>query len=691
MEPRLSTETFVCELCRKIDFGKAERQITHNPPPTEGIILDQDAARFLHPTKTHCALCKLLSGAVSRKVRGKPGDSGIHELRLCAFSYLESRYGFSRKTKGAQDSVMLFVTADSEFTLDEYFENSGLLESGLVVCYPYRAEPEFLKPRAIPEIFDYGRAKLWIDNCREKHGGECVKRLDFAGPRQLKLIDCETLDIIGAGAGAGADASIKWVALSYVWKRGMKTPFVQDFQKLPRQTSRVVQDAIAVTKHLGYQYLWVDKYCIGQSDSLELDDQIHNMHQIYNNAELTIIAAAGPDEEYGLPGVGSTMRFRQNIVHLDGMVFLSTGPDPALYAAEKSRWWTRGWTFQEGVLSRRRLVFTEHQAFFECSTASWTEAVGGLECIQDRRTVDWSSWKIGCFLLSQYRTQLHNQDLQQGTTSHSDTTVAEEEQMMDTNVAVQLLGFFRLLQQYTTRELTFDADSLNAATGLLQMLAKKTPPTLHLMGLPYIPSDDNQAVLVEPYVFASLSWHHRSGIIPRRRPDFPSWTWAGWAGGIRWMCYPYLQSSRDLKCKFHSVRFQSRDGVLISASDYMQANTSSGCYADSTTAIYFQAQQVPGSMFRMEHDGNDWENVTVDGNYLLVGSGILLPTETPAAFIDRLNDGTWSCLVLGDFADGRGRDTPKRYLLVVQWEGDTMATRVGAILAENRMGANNES
>ncbi|KAK0724499.1 hypothetical protein B0H67DRAFT_107151 [Lasiosphaeris hirsuta] len=32
-----------------------------------------------------------------------------------------------------------------------------------------------------------------------------------------------------------------------------------------------------------------------------------------------------------------------------------------------SRWSTRGWTFQEAVLSRRRLVFTAELVYFECS------------------------------------------------------------------------------------------------------------------------------------------------------------------------------------------------------------------------------------------------------------------------------------------------------------------------------------
>jgi hypothetical protein len=60
---------------------------------------------------------------------------------------------------------------------------------------------------------------------------------------------------------------------------------------------------VTVAKALGTQYLWVDKYCINQRDVSITYQQLQAMGQTYKNARFTIIAVAGEDEDFGLPGV----------------------------------------------------------------------------------------------------------------------------------------------------------------------------------------------------------------------------------------------------------------------------------------------------------------------------------------------------------------------------------------------------
>ncbi|KAH3995743.1 hypothetical protein HBI56_146050 [Parastagonospora nodorum] len=45
-----------------------------------------------------------------------------------------------------------------------------------------------------------------------------------------------------------------------------------------------------------------------------------------------------------------------------------------LYDTYQSHCSTRGWTFQEAALNRRRLVFTEDQLYFECRTMNCSES-----------------------------------------------------------------------------------------------------------------------------------------------------------------------------------------------------------------------------------------------------------------------------------------------------------------------------
>ncbi|KUJ09378.1 HET-domain-containing protein, partial [Mollisia scopiformis] len=134
----------------------------------------------------------------------------------------------------------------------------------------------------------------------------------------------------------------------------------------------VIEDSIFVTSSLGIQYLWVDRYCINQQDAADKHEQISNMDVIYANATITIIAAAGSDPDYGLPGVNGRMRkLRPNLKMRKLNIYASL---PQVYiSVKKSKWATRGWTYQEGLLSKRRLIFTDEQVHFDCNSICCAE------------------------------------------------------------------------------------------------------------------------------------------------------------------------------------------------------------------------------------------------------------------------------------------------------------------------------
>jgi hypothetical protein len=92
-----------------------------------------------------------------------------------------------------------------------------------------------------------------------------------------------------------------YLALSYVWGN-QKPSVVQIGEKLP-SLPRTIQDAITATLKLGFRYLWVDMYCIKQDNLNHVGDQIRHMDLVYRRAQATIIAAAGENPDFGLPGV----------------------------------------------------------------------------------------------------------------------------------------------------------------------------------------------------------------------------------------------------------------------------------------------------------------------------------------------------------------------------------------------------
>ena len=70
-------------------------------------------------------------------------------------------------------------------------------------------------------------------------------------------------------------------------------------------------DAMTVRKTPSLQYLWVDRVCIDPKNPEEKHNQIRQMGAIYTRAEISIIATAGKDEEFGLPGIGTKPRRSQ--------------------------------------------------------------------------------------------------------------------------------------------------------------------------------------------------------------------------------------------------------------------------------------------------------------------------------------------------------------------------------------------
>ena len=62
---------------------------------------------------------------------------------------------------------------------------------------------------------------------------------------------------------------------------------------------KTFQDAITVTRYLGFHYIWIDSLCIVQDDNEDWARESAKMSSIYANAVLTIAASAAADDTYG--------------------------------------------------------------------------------------------------------------------------------------------------------------------------------------------------------------------------------------------------------------------------------------------------------------------------------------------------------------------------------------------------------
>ena len=152
---------------------------------------------------------------------------------------------------------------------------------------------------------------------------------------------------------------VPYVALSYVWgKVDPQSYRLDDRGSFPGELPTTIEDAISVSLALQFEYLWVDKYCINQHGP-EKAIEIGRMDEIYQGAEMVIIDAVGKDPTLGLAGV-SRRRNCQPRVSVGGHTLVSLFRHP-INNVRSSKLASRGWTYQEAVLARRRLFFTEDQ------------------------------------------------------------------------------------------------------------------------------------------------------------------------------------------------------------------------------------------------------------------------------------------------------------------------------------------
>jgi hypothetical protein len=142
---------------------------------------------------------------------------------------------------------------------------------------------------------------------------------------------------------------------------------------------RTIRDTVNLVRDLGERHLWVDLICIiqGSDRSWALNSLV--MDKVYGNAYLTVCAVDGDSAYAGLqvlhahavspqPGTEKPS-LSQNIAHYSkDLLLMST--QPAESYIRRSAWNTRGWTFQERVLSPRNLIFMAGRMYFQCRCVS---------------------------------------------------------------------------------------------------------------------------------------------------------------------------------------------------------------------------------------------------------------------------------------------------------------------------------
>ncbi|KAK8849141.1 HET-domain-containing protein [Apiospora arundinis] len=260
------------------------------------------------------------------------------------------------------------------------------------------------------------------------------------------------------------------------------------------------------------------------------------MGQIYYQASLTIFAAAGPDPSYGLPGVSRARLLPDTVVHHPYAI--TPIPDKPQRYIQQSIWATRGWTYQEAYLSRRRLFFTDVQLYFECATAPREE-----------------------FLFYQGLNSAPSDDC---LFPRPDLNLLDKKTL------------FGCIVDYSRREFGFIGDRLRGFLGILAVFATRSRyRTYHIWGVPVKLTSYGIQGTYKPLLglFGSTP--------SDRSPDFPSWSWVGWSGQALKMDF----QSEDYRSLVYSVELDKGNRTEALTSTLLRRYYSFGSPPEAVPAV----------------------------------------------------------------------------------------------------------
>lgn len=327
---------------------------------------------------------------------------------------------------------------------------------------------------------------------------ECCNSHPACGPGHSKSLPTRVIDVGSrvpklkiSGGSLG-----NWVALSHCWGGNIATSTTT--KNLTARLSKLVtrhlpknfQDAISVTRWLGYRYLWIDSLCILQDSTADWENESSKMVDVYKYAVVTIAAECAADAQKGFLCRRTTddeaipISYQSHSQCISGTFFVRPY---AQIQDDCHPLASRGWVLQEFVLSPRTLHFGQKQLHWTCQTSCYGES----DPLHSRF----------------YATQsMHLKRLFFNPSKIRDSLDGDFPQN-------PILRWYEILANYSKRRLTMDRDQLPAISGIAR-------ETHRLTGLTY------QAGIWREDMHRGLLWAFGGLGSGTYDSAVPSWSWA---------------------------------------------------------------------------------------------------------------------------------------------------------------------
>ncbi|KAF2831324.1 hypothetical protein CC86DRAFT_137801 [Ophiobolus disseminans] len=379
---------------------------------------------------------------------------------------------------------------------------------------------------------DFEAAKSWVKTCEDIHDTTCSDVREVI--EGLRVIDCRTKGVVAA------PKNCNYVALSYFRPTEATTlEDLPDWDSLPA----LFRDALAATLQLGFDYLWIERYCGLRDEPTYKQGQWRHIDKVFSGAHITIIAACSDDISIGLPGVGEHAR-QPTPAAIIGESKLVATPSKERDSAWKSKWYNEGFAYDECLLSRRRLLFTDHGLLFQCTGPN-----------------DVESYAIESLDIALGAPEL-------GALRNSKIVFSD---IRFVHLFPEAVWSF--LKMYTKKARPDRPDNLYPLNALLNKFASLSEEFDHVWAMP-VYQRPVQMPVAEPIVVtqppkvrqtyaerlaSSLIWEAQDAT--GRQHDFPTWSWASSTAVIE--CEDYNIRNLDL-----DISFEKEAGGKISIDDY---------------------------------------------------------------------------------------------------------------------------
>jgi hypothetical protein len=364
----------------------------------------------------------------------------------------------------------------------------------------------------------------WLSNCRDTHDCGSWSERNKATPDWMPT---RLVKVVAAGPETTTyhlvetkelTEPVKYLTLSHCWgtwrHAAMKMEDLEPFkERIPPAilTSQTFLEAFAITRRLGFKYIWIDSLCIVQGDTADWAKESARMSEVYGHAHMNLIAAHARDGREGCFHDRNVLTVRPckipNPFNLSSDDYFLVYPMriDKIFEEEvrSSPAYKRAWILQERLLAARTLYFGRNQLFWACGKLEACEAFPsganyGSARPHNQNPVDKQGLQL---LLNRAVTAMHNK-----------TQLISE-------------SWARIVKMYTAANMTEPSDKLIALQGIAARVQEHIGGRYYA-GLWHTKDDD---------LLWSLLWFVDSSDKKRTRPSgyrAPSWSWASVDGQI---------------------------------------------------------------------------------------------------------------------------------------------------------------